>query len=76
MVTITADPNNPDRLTLTATATLYLDRILVETLSSEVEQAVRNHAIKDLKANKDVQRQIAEAATKKLLAMLGVVEEK
>ena len=71
MVTITVDPKDPSRLILTATATLYIDRVLVETLNSEVESAIRTQARKDLKGNKEVQKQIAEAATQRLLSMLG-----
>jgi hypothetical protein len=74
MVVITADPQNPEKLILSATVTLFIDRLLVETLSDELEAQIRSQAIKDLKRNKEVQKAVAEAATKKLLQMLGVTE--
>jgi hypothetical protein len=74
VVTIQADPANPERLILTQTATLYLDRVLLETLSAEVADSIRAQAIKDLKSSKAVKKAIADAATKKLLTMLGVPE--
>lgn len=72
MISIIADPLNPDRLILSAAVTIYLDRILVSILSDEVEAAIRAQAVKDLQGNKAVQKQIAQAATAKLLQMLGV----
>jgi hypothetical protein len=75
MVTITADPTNPDRLIVTQTVTLYLDRVLLSSLSAEVEAAIRAQAVADLKSNSRVKKQIAAAATSKLLSMLGVPPE-
>jgi hypothetical protein len=74
VIVVTKDPSNPDRLILTQTVTLYLDRTLLETLSTEVEAAIRRQASTDLKKNPQVKKAIAEAATRKLLAMLGVPE--
>lgn len=71
MVSITPDPTNPERLTLTVTATIYLDKVLLQTLSEEVTQAIRAQAIKDLQSNPKVRKLIAAAATQKLLTMLG-----
>lgn len=72
MVTITADPTNPERLIVTQTVTMYLDKVLLCSLSAEVESAIRERAIRDLKSDKRVKKQIAAAATAKLLDMLGV----
>jgi len=74
MVTLTQDPNNPDRLTLTATVTVYLDKLLLTTLSEEVTSTIREQAIKDLRSNTTVKKAIAKAATEKLLTMLGAGE--
>jgi hypothetical protein len=70
MVSIVPDPANPYRLCLTASATIYLDRILLETLSAEVESAIREQALKALRNNAEVKRLIAAAALAKLLSML------
>ena len=75
MVALTPDPTNPDRLVLTLTTTLYLDRLLTDVLSAEVADAIRARAIKDLKSNAAVKQQIAIAATNKLLEMLGAKPE-
>lgn len=72
MISLAADPNNPDRLTLTQTTVLYLDRVASDVLSEEVAAAVRDTARKNLQSNKAVRREIADAATRLLLGMLGV----
>jgi hypothetical protein len=71
MITLTPDPNNPDKLTLTATVTMYLDRLLTDVLSEEIATAIRERAIRDLQTNAAVRKQIAATATQKLLTMLG-----
>ena len=71
MITITQDPHNPERLCLTATISVYLDKVLLETLSTEIEQAIRAQAIRDLRSSTAVKKVIAKAATSKLLQMLG-----
>jgi hypothetical protein len=78
MVTITPDPADPQRLILTQTVTVYLDRVLVETLSDELTNAITEQAKKDLLSNSTVRKLVAKAATEKLLSMLGYVpgEEK
>jgi len=75
MIQLTQDPTNPDRLILTAAVTLYLDRLLVSTLSAEVETAIREQAVRDLKSSRAVKKQIAEAATEHLLKLLGVTPD-
>jgi hypothetical protein len=75
MIALLQDPQNPQKLTLTATVTVFLDRLLVETLDDAVAQAVTEQARKDLQGNKAVRRQIAEAATTLLLKKLGVEPE-
>jgi hypothetical protein len=72
MVSITQDPLRPEKLALTITATLYLDRLLVETLNQEIEKAIREQAIRDLQENKEVKLAVFKAAQRKLLALLGV----
>lgn len=71
MISITADPANPDKLILTAAVTLYLDRLLVATLNSEIKAAIHQQAAKDLKSNRAVKKEIAAASTRLLLGMLG-----
>lgn len=75
MVTITTDPADPKRLILTQTVTVYLDRVLVETLSDELTKAITEQAKKDLLSNSTVRKLVAKAATEKLLQMLGHVPE-
>ncbi len=72
MVTVTPDPTNPERLVLTATVSLYLDRLLLDTLNDQLATSIREQAIHDLKSDPKVKKQIAAAATRKLLSMLGV----
>lgn len=72
MVSITQDPKNPNQLIVTQTVTIFLDKILVSSLSEELAAIIRQQAHKDLKKNKTVQQAVAEAASKKLLTMLGV----
>lgn len=71
MLTLTQDPQNPDRLVVTETVTLYLDKLLLETLSQELRLAIQEQARKDLKSSPAVRKLIARAATDKLLLMLG-----
>jgi hypothetical protein len=72
MVSLQIDPDNPNKIILSATVTLLLERTLLETLNSAVTDAIRAQAKKDLKGNKEVQREISQAATRLLLGMLGV----
>ena len=75
MVQLTPDPSDPSKLILTQTVTLLLDRTLVETLSDEVQAAIRRQAARDLKRNPGVQKAIASAAQAKLLELLEVKVE-
>lgn len=72
MIQLTPDPSDANRLILTQTVTLLLDRTLVESLSKEVEEAIRRQAAKDLKGNAEVRKAISKAAEAKLLELLGV----
>lgn len=72
MIQLTPDPSDANRLILTQTVTLLLDRVLVEQLSKDVEAAISRQAARDLKRNPKVQKAISEAAQKKLLELLGV----
>jgi hypothetical protein len=74
MISLVADPKDPSRLVLTATVTLYLEKVLLETLSAELEAAIRSQALKDIRGNKEVRARIAEAAEQKLLSLLNVPE--
>jgi len=49
--------------------------VLLETLSTEIESAIREQAIKDLRSSTAVKKVIARAATTMLLTMLGVEPE-
>jgi hypothetical protein len=72
MITITQDPMNPTRLLVTQTISFYLDKVLIGSLTEELAQLIRAQARKDLKSNPEVKKAVAEAASRKLLAMLGV----
>ena len=75
MISASPDPLNPDRVVLTATVTLYLNKLVLSTLSDEIEKAVRAQAVKDLKGSPAVRKAIQEAATRKLLSMLDVPKD-
>lgn len=75
MVSAMIDPGHPERVALTVTVTMYLDKLLQDVLSAEVAEAIRGKAIEDLKTNPDVQAKIAAAASAKLLAMLEAKPE-
>ena len=70
MVHITPDPTNPDRLVLTATVSLYIDRLVTNVLSEEIAAQVKEQATKSLR-NTRVKKVIAEAAVKQLLNLLS-----
>jgi hypothetical protein len=71
MVSALVDPQDPSRIILTATTTLYLQKVALAALSEEVEVAIRSQARKDLLENPQVKKLIAEAATQLLLKMLN-----
>jgi acyl-CoA hydrolase len=75
MVSITQDPLNTERSSLTVTVTLYLDKLLTEATSQAVAEMIAKQAAHDLKRNPTVKAEIAKAATKKLLTLLGVTGE-
>jgi len=72
MISLTSDPANPERLVLTATVTLYLEKVLFKALSEEIETAIRQRAIADLKGNPAVRAAVGKAASSMLLEMLDV----
>lgn len=72
MTTITADPNDPNKMVITQVVTLYLDRLVKDLLSQEVAALIREQARRDIRSNKAVKKVIQEAATKLLLEKLGV----
>jgi hypothetical protein len=75
MITLTVDPTNPDRLALTATVSLFLDKVLIETLKDELVIAIREAAKEDLRTNQVVRQQVAKAAVAKLLAEVETWKE-
>ena len=72
MILLTVDPSNPDKIVLTATVSLYLDRLLSDVLSAEVASAVRETARRDIETNKIVRKSISDASHRLLLGLLGV----
>lgn len=74
MVTILQDPKDPQRLILSIAVTTYLDKVLLETLSDELEKSIRTQAVKDLQHSRAVKQAVAKAATEKLLDMLGYIK--
>ncbi len=74
MVQVFQDATNPEKVMVSATVTFWIDKILLSTLADELEKNIRHQAIKDLKHNPEVKKAVAEAASKKLLSMLGVEE--
>jgi hypothetical protein len=70
MVSLTQDPKNPEQLIVTATVTVIINKVLIETLTDELTMAIREAAKEDLKSNPIVRQQVAKAAVAKLLAML------
>jgi hypothetical protein len=75
VIGIVQDPQDPNKLVLTATVTIYLDRLLSDVLAEEVSKAIREKAIQDLQHSPAVKKAIATAAQKLLLEMLGVKPE-
>lgn len=75
MIQLAVDPEHPERVILTSTVTLYLEKVALSALSDEIEKAIRAQAVKDLKGNPEVRRKIAEAAEWKLLQLLGMGED-
>lgn len=75
MIQLTVDPADPNKLTLTATVTLFLNRLVSDVLSEEVSAQVRAQAKKDLQSNRAVKKAIADAAQRLLLGLLGVAEQ-
>ena len=74
MVEIKQDPKNPDKVIVNAMVTLYLDKVVLETLGKEIAAAVQEQAKKDLKT-RAVQRELARLSTKYLASLLGIKEE-
>jgi hypothetical protein len=74
MVSLTPSPTDPSKAVLTVTITLYLDRLLSDVLSDEIAGQIREQATKDLRSNKQVRKMIQDAASEKLLSMLGAPE--
>lgn len=74
MIQLAVDPAHPERVILTSTVTLYLEKVALSALSDEIEKAIRAQAVKDLKGNPEVRRKIAEAAEARLLSLLGVAD--
>lgn len=75
MITILPDPVVPNRLILTQTITLYLDKLLTDVLSDEIASIIREQAKKDISTNKQVKKAISAAAQQLLLERLGVNQD-
>ena len=73
MISIQPDPSNPDRVIVTQTLTLYLDRVLLETLSSELAEAISAQAAADFR-KPAVRKELSRLATQHLAKMLGIEE--
>lgn len=75
MVTIQPDPTNPDRLILTQTVQVFLDKVLLQTLNDELEQIISAKAREDFK-KPSVVRELRTLATQYLAKILGIGEKK
>lgn len=75
MIQLAVDPSNPERVVLTSTVTLYLEKVALAALSDEVEKAIRAQAVADLRKNPEVRRKIAGAAEARLLSLLGMGDD-
>ena len=75
MISIMTDPKDPTKLVLSANVVMYLDRVLLEALSAEVDSAIRRQAVRDIRKNPAVIKAISRAAQQLLLEKLGVKEE-
>lgn len=69
MIELRQDPSNPEKIILTATVTLFLDRLLLSALGEELEAAIREQAKRDL-ASRALSKELKSLATKKLTSML------
>lgn len=74
MVHIQPDPQNPDRLILTQTVQVFLDKLLLQTLGGEVEAAVKEKAREDFR-KPAVQKELRRLATAHLARILGIEEK-
>jgi hypothetical protein len=74
VISLTADPKDPNKIVLTATVSVFLDRVLVETLSDELIQAIREQAKLDM-SKPPIKRLVKKAAAKKLLTILDNPKE-
>jgi hypothetical protein len=75
VIQLAVDPSNPERVVLTSTVTLYLEKVALAALSDEVEKAIRAQAVADLRKNPEVRRKIAGAAEARLLSLLGMGDD-
>lgn len=75
MIGITPDPNDPNKLVLTQTITVYLDKLIRSLLDDEVASLIKEQAVHDIRMNKQVKKIIQEAATRLLLEKLGISPE-
>lgn len=75
MVDIRPDPANPERVVLTQTVTVFLDKVLLTTLSDELEKIIAEKAQEDFR-KPGVLRELRRLSTDHLAKMLGVGETK
>jgi hypothetical protein len=71
LVTIQPDPANPDRLILTQTVQVFLDKVLLKALNEELEQIISAKAREDFK-KPQVQKELRRLATNYLAKILGI----
>lgn len=71
MISVTVDSQDPTKVILTSTVTLYLEKIALAALSDVIEAAIRKQAEEDIKTNETVQKKVSEAASALLLHLLG-----
>ena len=73
MITIQQDPSNQDRYIVTQTLTLYLDKLMLATLSDELAAVIAQKAREDFK-KPAVVKELRRLTTEHLAKLLGYVK--
>lgn len=71
-IPVIRDSADDTKFTLTPAVAAYLDRVIADQLASDVAEAVRRRALRELRSNPQVKKVIAKAAERKLMQMLSV----
>jgi hypothetical protein len=74
MITVTPDPTNPERLILTQTVQVFLDKVMLTTLNEELTKIIADTAKEDFK-KPAVQKELRRLATAHLAKLLGIEEK-